>query len=63
MFHLRSKCIDVRYHWIRDVLETKQLYLEKIHTSENRSDMLTKCLLKEKLKACRQRTGLVEPTT
>ena len=26
-------------------------------------DMLTKCLPKEKLKACRQRTGLIEPMT
>ena len=52
-FHSRSKHIDVRYHWIRDVLESKQLYLEKIHTSENGSDMLIKCLPKEKLEACR----------
>ena len=28
-FHSRSKHIDVRYHWIRDVLESKQMYLEK----------------------------------
>ena len=48
-FHSRSKHIDVRYHWICDVLESKQLYLEKIHTSE----METKCLPKEKLEACR----------
>ena len=45
------------------MLESKQLYLEKIHTSENGLDMLTKCLPKEKLKACRQRASLVEPTT
>ncbi|KAG8662105.1 hypothetical protein MANES_01G064950v8 [Manihot esculenta] len=31
-FHLRSKYINVRYHWIRNILETKQLPLEKIHT-------------------------------
>ena len=62
-FHLRSKHIYVRYHWILDVLESKQLYLEKIHTSENGSNMLTKCLSKEKVEACRQRAGLVEPTT
>ena len=28
-FHSRSKHIDVRYHWICDMLELKQLYLEK----------------------------------
>ena len=62
-FHSRSKHIEVRYHWIRDVLQSKQLYLEKIHTNENGSDMLTKCLSKEKLEACRQRVDLVEPMT
>ena len=61
-FHSRSKHIDINYHWIRDVLESKQLYLEKIHTSENGSNMLTKCLPKEKLECCRHREGLVEPT-
>ena len=62
-FHSRSKNIDVRYHWIRDVLESKKLYLEKIHTSDNRLEMLTKCLPKEKLESCKQRAGLVEPRT
>ena len=31
------------------MLELNQLYLEKIHTGENGSNMLTKCLPKEKL--------------
>ena len=60
-FHSRSKHINVRYHWIHDMLRSKPLYLEKIHTNENGLDMLTKCLLKEKLEACRQRASLVEP--
>ncbi|CAL9011601.1 unnamed protein product, partial [Prunus brigantina] len=37
-FHSRSKHIDVQYHWIRDVLEFKQLQLEKIHTDDNSSN-------------------------
>ena len=40
-FHSRSKHIDVRYHWIRDVLEMKLFCLEKIHSDENGSDMMT----------------------
>jgi hypothetical protein len=32
-FHARSKHIYVRYHWIRDVLNSKQMQLEKVHTS------------------------------
>ena len=45
------------------MLESKQLYLEKIHTSENGSGMLTECLPRYKLEDCRQRAGLIEPTT
>ena len=62
-FHSRSKHIDVRYHWIRDMLESKELHLEKVHTSENGSDMFTKVLPKNQVEACRGRAGLVEPPT
>ncbi|CAJ2671557.1 unnamed protein product [Trifolium pratense] len=34
-FHNRSKHIDVRYHWIRDVLDAKLLELAKVHTDDN----------------------------
>ena len=60
-FHLRSKHIDFRYHWIRDMLENKKLHLEKVHTSNNGSYMLTKVFLKNQLDAYRQRAVLVEP--
>ena len=57
-YHSKSKHIDVRYHWIRDVLEKKQLQLEKIHIAENESDMMTKPLPKKKLKSYTQKAGL-----
>ncbi|CAL1361567.1 unnamed protein product [Linum trigynum] len=59
-FHARSKHIDVRYHWIRDVLEMKQLQLEKIHTDENGSDMCTKTLPREKFEFCRSAAGIMK---
>ena len=51
-FHSRSKHIDVRYHWIRDVLNSKQMQLEKVHTDDNRADMLTKVMTRGKLEVC-----------
>ena len=51
-FHSRSKHIDVRYHWIRDVLDSKQMQLEKVHTDDNGADMLTKVMTKGKLEVC-----------
>lgn len=40
--HSRSKHIDVRYHWICDVLDAKLLELTKIHTDDNGADMMSK---------------------
>ena len=60
-FHSRSKHIDIRHHWIRDVLEEKSLQLEKIHTDKNGSDMMTKALNKEKFEFCKSQAGIIAP--
>lgn len=52
-YHARTKHIDVRYHWIRDVLEKQWLRLVKISTDYNPSDMMTKALTKVKQELCR----------
>ena len=57
-FHSRSKHIDVRYHWIRDVLNSKQMKLEKVHTNNSSADMLTKVVTKENLNVCCQLAGM-----
>src|SRR5206468_3649145 len=40
--HARTKHIDVRYHFVRDVIEEGDVSLMKVHTDENPADMLTK---------------------
>jgi hypothetical protein len=62
-FHSRSKHIDVKCHWIHDALEDKLLQIEKIHTDDNRLDMMTKLLSMQKLEFCRSTAGLVESPT
>jgi len=57
-FHSKTKHIDLRYHWIRHVLEEEQLSLEKIHTDRNPADMLTKVLPRNKNELCRGIVGL-----
>ena len=52
MYHSRSKHIEVRYHWLRLVVEQQSFELEKIHIDENPADMLTKVVSREKLKLC-----------
>ena len=58
MYHSRTKHIDIRYHWIRDVTEHNLFRLVKIHTKENPADMFTKVVPLEKLKLCRDIAGL-----
>ena len=52
MYHSHSKHIEVRYNWLRLVIEQQPFELEKIHTDENPADMLTKVVFREKLKLC-----------
>jgi len=46
----RSKHIDVRLNFIRDVIENKSFSIEKISTVDNPADMLTKPLSSAKFK-------------
>ncbi|CAJ2645756.1 unnamed protein product [Trifolium pratense] len=62
-FHNRSKHIDVRYYWIRDVLDAKLLELVKVHTDDNGSDMMTKMLPRGKFEACCDIAGLAISST
>ena len=52
MYHSHSKHIEVRYHWLRLVVEQQSFELKKIYTDENPADMLTKVVSGVKLKLC-----------
>ena len=62
-FHSRTKHIEVRYHWIRDVVSSKLLKLEKILTGKNGSDKMTKILPSEKLLVCWKVACMTVPPT
>ena len=59
-FHLKTKHIQLRYHFIRFVLEDGQLKLEKIHISQNPADMFTKVVTREKLSTFSVSVGIQE---
>uniref|UniRef100_A0A2N9HFB8 CCHC-type domain-containing protein n=1 Tax=Fagus sylvatica TaxID=28930 RepID=A0A2N9HFB8_FAGSY len=48
VYHASTKHIDVRFHKIRELIVTGDIVLEKVHTSENAADMLTKPVTKAK---------------
>lgn len=52
VFHARTKHIDVRYHFVREILEEEEILLQKIHTTENPADMLTKVVTRAKFEHC-----------
>uniref|UniRef100_A0A2N9IBW6 Integrase catalytic domain-containing protein n=1 Tax=Fagus sylvatica TaxID=28930 RepID=A0A2N9IBW6_FAGSY len=58
-FHSRTKHIQLRYHFIRSLLDGGQLTLEKILGAKNPADMLTKGVTIEKLKLCSTSVGLL----
>ena len=43
-FHNQVKHIDVKYHWIRECIESKELVVGQIPSSGNLVDVLTKAL-------------------
>ena len=52
VYHARTMHIDVRFYKIRELVATSELLLEKIHTSKNAADMLTKLIIVDKFKHC-----------
>ena len=52
VYHARTKHIDMRFHKIRELVYSGELLLEKVHTSENATDMLTKPVTTENFKHC-----------
>ncbi|GKB68723.1 retrovirus-related pol polyprotein from transposon TNT 1-94, partial [Tanacetum coccineum] len=51
-FHERTKHINVRYHFIREVLEAKTVEVLKVGTEHNVVDALTKVVPRHKLQHC-----------
>nr|GEW89589.1 hypothetical protein [Tanacetum cinerariifolium] len=52
MFHERTKHINVRYHFIREIVESKEIKVAKIGTEVNAADAYTKLVPGPKFKYC-----------
>ena len=58
IFHSRCKHIQLRYHFIRELINDGDLSLLKILGSKNPADMLTKVVTTDKLRLCIASVGL-----
>lgn len=59
VFHERSKYIDVRVHFIRDIVSSGAVKVQKISTDENPADMLTKAVSSSKYNHCLELVKLI----
>src|SRR5664279_2548708 len=58
MFHERTKHIDVKYHYVRDVVAKVKLKVCKINTHDNPADMMKKSVLVAKFELCSDLVGI-----
>ena len=57
-YHSKMKNIDVQYHFVRDMVESKKVLLEKVDTLENFADSLTISMSVEMFSWCRATIGI-----
>ncbi|KAE8683864.1 hypothetical protein F3Y22_tig00111166pilonHSYRG00202 [Hibiscus syriacus] len=60
VFHERSKHIDVKLHFVRDMVAKGSIIVENISTEENPADMLTKALPAAKFRHCLDLVNSIE---
>jgi hypothetical protein len=56
--HNASKHIEVRYHFVRDCATKEMLSLEKVSTTDNVADVMTRSLSTDRFRSLRNRMGV-----
>ncbi|KAG8492016.1 hypothetical protein CXB51_015329 [Gossypium anomalum] len=52
VYHARTKHIDVRFHFVREIINEGKICLQKIKTADNPTNMMTKVVTATKFKHC-----------
>jgi hypothetical protein len=60
VFHDKLKHIEIKYHYIRDMVQRKTVHVQYLSTREQIANIFTKPLAKTKFEYFRERLGLVE---
>jgi hypothetical protein len=60
VYHVRTKHIEVHYHFIREKVLTKEIDLIHVSTKNQVADIFTKALRTYKLKKFRKMLGVLE---
>ena len=59
VFHDKSKHIKIKYHYIRDMVQTGAMKLQYVATEEQIADVLTKPLARVKFEYFREKLGVL----
>ena len=60
MFHDKSKHIEIKYHYIRDMEQRGAVKLQYVATEEQIADVLTKPLARVKFEYFREKLGVLQ---
>ena len=60
VFHDKSKHIEIKYHYIRDMVHRGSVKLQYVVTNEQLSDVLTKSLVRVKFEYFRENLGVLQ---
>jgi len=58
MYHERTKHIDIRYQFLREIISQGNIIVKKIGTSDNATDMFTKPIPISKFQHCLDIIGI-----
>ena len=59
LFHDKSKHIDIKYHYVRDMVQRGAVKLQYVATNEKIADVLTKPLARVKFEYFREKLGVL----
>ena len=57
-YHSKMKHIDLQYHFVRDIVESKKVLLDKVDTLDNVANSLKIFVRTEKFSWCREAMGI-----
>ncbi|MCI01408.1 aspartyl-tRNA synthetase, partial [Trifolium medium] len=60
VYHERTKHIDIRLHFVRDMIKSKEIMVERVASEENPADMFIKSLPRAKFKHCLDLINFIE---
>ena len=59
VMHAKTKHIAITYHYVRELVEDKQVKMEYIHSKEQIADIFTKSLSKDAFEYLRGKLGVI----